>query len=237
MNFEQITALTYEECFDLLLPRILDISGITGPSYSLDVDEEKDFYARIMMNEALVKPSIARIEEELADYKAELTAIEQARLDEIARVADINARWNAIADIRGAIHKASIAASNPATELKRMILENDTAALEDLEAGSTVWNAEQVKLTEAKTRKDAGALARNACDEVLNLIAGINLERTLTAEQIDTMQATFASTFGMLSAGRPWTAKLLLIDITPDGTIVTEDMKTAILEEFARHGI
>lgn len=77
-----------------------------------------------------------------------------------------------------------------------------------------------------KTTKIAeGKAARQVCENVLDLIAGFNLERELTSQQITQMQAMFSNPELALRSSRPSTAKALISAITPDGVLVTQQMK------------
>lgn len=91
--------------------------------------------------------------------------------------------------------------------------------------------------TEAETirqaRIAAGAAARKACENVLDLIAGFNIEQQLTLEQISLMQQNFELAERALRAGRPTLAKGAIQLITPDGVIVTQEMKDEALALLA----
>jgi hypothetical protein len=76
-----------------------------------------------------------------------------------------------------------------------------------------------------KAKIQDGQKARQACQTVLDYIAGANLSKALTIEQITQMQTTLAQPEAALRAGRPTLAKQLIAAIVPDGTIVTEDEK------------
>ena len=81
-------------------------------------------------------------------------------------------------------------------------------------------------------RKEAGRVARIKCQNALDIIAGWNLERDLTAEQITTMQTTFATILATLQANRPDSAKALIEAIVVDDVLVTAAMKAEILSEL-----
>lgn len=74
-----------------------------------------------------------------------------------------------------------------------------------------------------------GALARKVCQDCLDIIAGFNIDRTLTAEQITQMQQTFGTIETLLRANRPASAKPLITALVPDGVLVTEQMKETVL--------
>jgi hypothetical protein len=92
-------------------------------------------------------------------------------------------------------------------------------------------NAEQSKIA----RLQAGKAARQACESVMDLISGYNLERELTAEQVSQMAATFAPIIQLLQVSRPSSAKALISAIEPDGVLVTADMKQDCLSLLANY--
>lgn len=83
-----------------------------------------------------------------------------------------------------------------------------------------------------KTLSELGAKSRLACQNCLDLIAGFNLQRALTAEQITSMQASFGNIQMALMTSRPTTAKALITALIPDEIIITTEMKDTILSEL-----
>ena len=239
MTHEQISALTVENSIGVLLDRILDLSSVPQGEnwFALHEDDSKPFYDRIILHPTLVKPSLQLINDELTDYKAEETAKEDARLAEVARVQDIKDRFNAIEDIRGAFEKASITAKNPALELKRIIEEDDQTVLSSLESAATEFNSDKNKKKNREDKKKLGKIAVKACEACLELIAGFNITRSLTAAQKDSMATTYAPLLEALNQKRPGKFKSLVEGLTPDGTLVTDQMKTELLEELAEFGM
>ena len=90
---------------------------------------------------------------------------------------------------------------------------------------SAEYTAEAAKLA----RREAGRVARLKCLAALDIIAGWNLERELTIEQISTMQTTFGVILQTLQANRPDSAKALIQDVVTDDILVTQEMKDEIL--------
>lgn len=89
---------------------------------------------------------------------------------------------------------------------------------------------------EAKQAKiEAGKQAREVCEKVLDLIAGYNLSRSLSIEQITQMQALLSNSEAALRAGRPSLAKSLISAIIPDEVLVTAQMKADALELLANY--
>ncbi len=80
------------------------------------------------------------------------------------------------------------------------------------------------------TKISEGRAARQACENVLDLVAGFNLDRALTSQQITDMQAMFSQIEQVLRASRPSTAKALITAMVPDGDLVTQEMKDLCLE-------
>lgn len=79
------------------------------------------------------------------------------------------------------------------------------------------------------SKVELGKAARLTCESVLDLIAGYNIDRQLTSEQITIMQTTFGTIQSCLQASRPSTAKTLINLINPDGVLVTQEMKDQCL--------
>lgn len=90
-----------------------------------------------------------------------------------------------------------------------------------------------VKIANALRKKElleAGKKAREVCTQCLDTIAGFNLSRLLTAEQISLMQSTFAQIQMALMTSRPSTAKFLISAMVVDEVLVTQEMKDDVLE-------
>lgn len=88
----------------------------------------------------------------------------------------------------------------------------------------------QVQAEAAKqARIQAGIKAREACQLVLDYIAGCNLDKELSMEQITQMQQTLAMPEAALRAARPSLAKAAITAITPDGILITEEEKQQAL--------
>ena len=75
------------------------------------------------------------------------------------------------------------------------------------------------------------------CDSLLDLVAGNNLEKSLTIAQIDQMETDYADLLAALKNYRPDKAFALITAMTPDGTLVTQEDKDEYLAEFAAFGI
>ena len=102
MNLKQINELTLDDCFTVILRRLIDFSEVEIPegelAYYIMDDEtgELSMFDRLAINAAIEKPLFANFEAEFEKYKAELVKIEEARLAEIARQEALNNRWKAL---------------------------------------------------------------------------------------------------------------------------------------------
>lgn len=98
-----------------------------------------------------------------------------------------------------------------------------TFQISDISAEVAAEAARQAKI-------EAGAKAREICQKVLDYVAGANLDRELTIEQITEMQTIFKSAEGALRAGRPTYAKAFISAIEPDDVLVPAEIKNTCLE-------
>lgn len=96
---------------------------------------------------------------------------------------------------------------------------------------SAEYNAQQDMLNKIK----AGEQARLVCQKVLDFIAGVNLDRELTSEQITQMQSSFQNIQLSLQASRPSLAKSLIQNAEVDGVIVTQELKDGCLSLLSNY--
>lgn len=79
---------------------------------------------------------------------------------------------------------------------------------------------------------ELGRMDKQKCDNALLIIGGINRDRVLTADQINQMQSQFGTIETLLKSGRPTTAKSLVQALTPDGDLITQEMKELVTAEL-----
>jgi hypothetical protein len=120
--------------------------------------------------------------------------------------------------------------NDPSSSFWRMSIPKPTLA--ELEAIRA--NLDPIKAAAAvrKARMDEGRKAREACQNVLDIVAGFNLESELSPEQISSMVATFAQPLQALQLNRPSTAKALITALEPS-ELVTQEMLSECLELLA----
>lgn len=75
-----------------------------------------------------------------------------------------------------------------------------------------------------------GQITDKACNDVFMLIQGYNVERQLSSEQKTEMTNLFLPALQAIQVRRPSQLKQYISSITPDGILVTEEMKSDILE-------
>lgn len=80
-----------------------------------------------------------------------------------------------------------------------------------------------------KAKMEAGKKAREVCTQVLDLVAGENLDKVLTIEQITEMQTVFAPIQQALMSSRPSLAKILITSVQPS-ELVSSELKAEALE-------
>ena len=235
MTFAEINNLTIEQTYLVLIPRILDLSVVPAgePHVQLHENEELPFYERLLLHASLVKPSEQVFSNELDAYKQELTDAEQARLDEEARVNALQARFDALGDLRGAMGKLGKGDVNSKLEMKRIIEEDDTAALDALESADVDFQNDIEDRNANEQAKKILALI-NQCVKV---VMKHNIKNQLSAAQKDQQKTDHAALFQHLADYRPGKFKSALDGVQPDGTIVKQDLKDELLALLASYGV
>lgn len=103
---------------------------------------------------------------------------------------------------------------------------------EDLVKKALLLKEQQLQDKISKGKRD-----KQCCEDILNLVGGYNDYTNLTAEQITTMQDTFSDIEKALMSSRPYVAKYLISQVTPDGVLVTQDLLDDINLLFTRYSI
>ena len=113
--------------------------------------------------------------------------------------------------------------------MHEMIDSKDLVKRDCLVSKQSELAAEKSRADRIRAKKAKGNLAKRLSEEVYDLIAGYNLDRSLTEEQINSMETTFAPVMQALQAKRPKKAKKKIELITPDGVLITQEMKDDVL--------
>jgi hypothetical protein len=234
MTLTEISNLALEDTWETLLSRLIVIDGeLDGDlAWQLDEDVMLPFYERITVDTSLTKPTEQEMLDELEVYKSELTVVENERLRRI----DWQNRFDAIFDLRLVCSDLGINEPNLKVWIKNVIDSNDEQLLLDIEAQAPISESSLQRIYEVESKKDMGRDARMCCEGVLDLIAGWNITRSLTKEDIDTLKTTFALIKEYLSDAQPWSAKAEIDLLTPDA-LVTQEMLDDVKAEFSKYGL
>lgn len=240
MTLEQISQIILDESnVFILIDRLVDTSSIPSGeySYSLDQNLSLDFYDRIIMHESLLKPSLVEFNAELENYKAELTQIENDRLNEIARVEDIKNRFLSLQNIRPILSHLGLDIPNLALELKRIIKEDDQNFLSNLEtAAITVDQEIEAQKQLENEMKIADGLIQ-LCLGCIKIVMKHNIRNSLTKEQKDQQALTYSDAFGALKDWRPGSFKSAITALVPDETLVKQDLKDELISFLEKNGL
>lgn len=139
-------------------------------------EEGLNDYDRLRVNDVYEKPTLLEINAEFDRIKAELIAIENARLAEIERVRDLKLRWNALEDKRAAFHAVSPDVPNHALWIKKALANEDHEFIEskmvEIETKDDELFAER-QLEEEE--KEARATELDQIKKAIDLINGSDL--------------------------------------------------------------
>jgi len=229
MTLEQINSLTLDDVKTVVQSRVFSTKDPL-PQYDEETDGEYEvwFDAQFTQEE---------LDAEFLVYKQELIDTETERL----RKEDLQTRFDSLDDMRASFHTLHPDTSNPALWIRDLISQEDHADAESklaaLEAKDVELKAVRDAEVVSETKRANGQLVRKICSDVLDLVAGNNLEKSLTVEQIDSMETTYADIFKALQNLRPDKAMTLITAMSPDGTLVTEDDKAEYIAEFQKYGL
>ena len=182
----------------------------------VDENDNRSYYDRLVIDS---KPLLSEFQSLLDSYKA-------------SKIADINFENKVCemqSDFRQLAKKCGYERAN-ITKLMHEIIDNkDQVKKTCLESKVSELASEKARNERIQEKKRLGALADSISKDVYNLIAGYNLDRNLTTEQINQMESTFSPIMQALQAKRPKKAKGLINSIQPDGNLITQEMKDDVL--------
>ena len=235
MTLEQINTLTIDDAALTVLVRLL------GSEADISIPEglESPTYADYVVVGA-TKPALEAAQAELAVYKQELTDAENARLAEVARMDDINARLGAMDDSRAAFYSINPNIPNAALWIKENILTADAVSAEAnlaaLEAADVSVKAVKDTVEARKVIKEKGRLAANACAAAMALVNGYGQD--LSENDEAALMANHGAALQLLQLNKAWSFKSYIeaIDTSAD-PVITAQMKQDFLDELADYGI
>jgi len=112
-------------------------------------------------------------------------------------------------------------------EYRRWILEDGGVPTEENRV--TVIPPVRLALME---KENKGKRVKALSDRIMDIIAGHNIDNELDATQIGLLKENHPMVFTLLTANQPFSAKLLLDQITADGVLITEDEIAHIQEAY-----
>lgn len=101
----------------------------------------------------------------------------------------------------------------------------------------SVDQAEKDKETREQTIRTGKAFTRELPNKIIDYMGGLNITRGLTEAQKDQLALDTAAIMTDLQQHRPGKAFQKILAFTPDGTLVTQQMKDDIIAIFAEYGI
>ena len=211
-----------------LIPNIEVIIGQIDQEIS-DLNAEKDLLIDVAIE---AKPTLQELKDELVVYEAEVAAAKVQYDTEVAELAAMDI-FKVLKSLLG--HDPNYISKPHYEDIVVFVDEKPTwqEVKDEWEVLRPALEAE----AQRAAKKGGGKVVRTICEEILDLIAGNNLEKSLTIEQIDQMEVDYAEIFQALKNFRPDKAKALLLTLTPDGTLFTSEDKDEYLAEFAKYGL
>lgn len=205
---EEVEVITNEPCC------MGKACNVESYYYDQPVDENdlRTLYERLVIDS---KPTEAEFQAVLDSWKA----------DKISDINFENGVCDLQSDFRQLAKKCGYERANITKLMHEMIDSKDLVKRDCLVSKQSEVQTEKDRSARISAKKQRGAAAKGLAQDVIDLIAGYNVDRALTEEQIDSMEATFAPTLNALSKGRPKKAKKKIQLIVPDGTLVTQEMK------------
>lgn len=227
--------LSYESVFFKILSSILDFSTVPDreKTYTINPDNNLTWYERTSIHKSLTKPALSDMAAKLDEIKLIELKIKNDSLSDLNRQKDIIVRWEAIGDIRMMVSRLGFKKPNLEIYLNDILKNNLQSELTAMEAEGLSYSDEAVKMQTKKDRKALGKEARRVCDDILDIIGGWNLTRSLTDAQIDEMQLDFIVVDSYLRSFRPYKAKAAIALIKIDNVLVTQEMYDEVMEVFS----
>jgi hypothetical protein len=101
----------------------------------------------------------------------------------------------------------------------------------------SLWKADQLTLAAAKDKESSiqAALERIECGKrVIALLVVRNSVKQLSTTQVASINNIYAPIKGLIDTGSLVTAKELMLSISPDGTLITEEDKSDLVNEITK---
>lgn len=248
MTIEEIELIELDqERLDILVARMFDLSIIPEDetAYTLDIDENMEFFDRIYFNKRLNAPDLARFEQELEEYRNELKQVEYERLSVIAeaeREAQRLAREAYFARVEALnIRKALVELGEdvPNTAFKRIEIMNDDneAELARLEAAYATVQAREAQEAAERQLKETSKRVREICNRCTEIVIEYNLVSGLTSQQKDDQAATYAAAMEALRQWRPMKFKNAIEAMVVDPVLAPAALRDKLVAYLVSEGL
>jgi len=204
---------------------------IPGAKYAFS--DSPDSYGNLEM---INKPSQSVFDDELVDWKVAEIARITAIIAELDRIEALETRLAAV-DLDRAVALEGLQSTWGNKELlKKEILDNNNEALlASLETHTAAIAAEKTKIAGI----EAALLAVEGGKRIVAYMNALNYAKGLTTAQVKTVlqDADLSLIKSLLESGSLVTAKEEIEAYTPDGTLVTQGDKDAIIAELTAMGV
>lgn len=235
---DQIDNLLIENYIEQLVPRVVDLSQLPNGEllYTYEdrqLEEGETLFDIMIFNENITAPTFDQLVSEFEVFKQEL----KDQLLEKERIESFRERFKAIRYLNTVFSYLGKTIPDQRVEIERVISENDTASLESYESTDEIVHQDLLKKNQRDILKRRGQRSREICQSLLDLVAGNNIEKQLTSEQIDQMETTYSELLVCLQNNRPDKFKTILLTTDVDGTLVTEEDKQEYLSELSMYGL
>lgn len=232
MTFAEIDALTLTEHFKFEMAyRLL------GDTATLNSDN--GIYADATIDpDSVSKPTLSQLEAEFEVYKQHLRDLEQARLDEIARVEDLVSRVKALPDTRTLFSLSHPGLPNPEAWIRDYILRAEPSVAEsNMQLLESFVSQTQERVTEDQQRSAIAAKIEPRLHEqrngqkILAHIRAILAEKNVTTQDTLTLMSNpnIKGIVDLLNTGSNETARDMIATLDLTGLIVNEDDRAVIV--------
>jgi hypothetical protein len=231
--------IDYEFNDGLLAPiekqRVIEQQAVDEEGNLLFDEEENPVMIEVVENYFEAIPS----HDEAVKQAKELRRIEIA--PRLAALGDIGFYFDAIKgdsvlDDNHSFNQSDLSEFIDDSEWKVSNLPFPKPTLEELESLSVIVLSKRDQEASIRTRLDRGRKVRALSQDLLDLVAGWNMERQLTGQQISDLITLVSPIMEMLQANRPFQAKPLIESLVVDGILITQDMKDQSIALYETYG-
>lgn len=225
-----LNSLTYLNVLSKLLPRIIG----ENPNYYFDMNGA-DQYERLKMQN---KPTRQQFEDEfivwIEEEKLRIKVIFDDLDEELALRTKVATLDHPDIIIR---HILNIDVPNVKLYLNTLVNNRDASQINLISSKNEEANQFFDMMKGKSKRKEIGLLSRKICDAALAILGGWTVQLEMTEEQVDGLETMFSEVRDALIIGRAIKAHGLIKTMDLTGSLLTEQMRKEMLEEFSPLGL